>query len=73
MKQWYEMDWMGLDWESSTSPGVNPATGLAMVNDAMDTGGNPFGTDLSDMGSSHDVFGYDSFGTGGFGDIGSDW
>ena len=33
----------------STNLGVNPATGLPMMDDSMiDVGGNPYGTDLND-------------------------
>ena len=33
----------------STNIGVNPATGLPMMDDSMiDAGGNPYGTDLND-------------------------
>ena len=33
----------------STNFGVNPTTGLPMMDDSMiDTGGNPYGTDLND-------------------------
>ena len=34
---------------NSTNMGVNPATGLPMMDDSMtDVGGNPYGTDLND-------------------------
>lgn len=68
MMHWLEMTAMDPDWDDS--PGVNPATGMPMINDAIDAGGNPFGTDLSDIGSSHDLFQYDSFDIGG---TGLDW
>lgn len=65
MNHWYEEIGMGCDPDDSR--GVNPATGLPMINDAIDVGGNPFGTDLSDLGTGHDAFGTGSFDIGGFG------
>ena len=39
-----------MDWDSCS--GLNPASGLPMMDDCMDVAGNPFGTDLSDW---HDM------------------
>lgn len=72
MSRWYEtLGASNLSLDPDDLHGVNPATGLPMINDAIDAGGNPFGSDLSD----HD-FGYDTFGTSNsfdIGGIGSEW
>ncbi len=50
---------------NSTNMGVNPATGLPMMDDSMiDVGGNPYGTDLNDNSStSVSTFNDDDFPT----------
>ncbi len=46
---------MGFDSDIAMSHGVNPATGLPMISDSVDAGGNVFGTSSFDsMGSSFD-------------------
>lgn len=49
------------DWLKSS--GINPATGLLMVNDAFDIAGIPWGADGSDLGfiEPHDSFSDDDF------------
>lgn len=41
--------------------GVNPATGLPMINSSIDAGGNPIGFDNSHWSSFHDHWGSSSF------------
>ena len=61
----------------STNLGVNPATGLPMMDDSMiDVDGNPYGTDLNDDSATFtsafddDDSSFGGSGGGGFGDDG---
>lgn len=58
--------------DDSSNLGINPASGLPMMDDSMmDIAGNPYGTDFDSMGSG--MFD-DSFGSSMFDDsFGSSW